>query len=139
MATFQGAPYPITKHARGFLHTQTGADLIRSDLLSLLLTNPGERVMLPEFGTPLMELVFEQNDAATAELARDMIATAIETWEPRIAVTAIETNVGVQDSLDLTDPLDDLPHILYIRIEFTDFEDITQLQELKLEVPLGGA
>jgi phage baseplate assembly protein W len=41
--------------------------------------------MLPEFGTPLLELVFEQNDEATAELARDMIATAIETWEPRIS------------------------------------------------------
>jgi phage baseplate assembly protein W len=139
MATFQGAPYPITKHARGFLHTQTGADLIRSDLLSLLLTNPGERVMLPEFGTPLIELIFEQNDAVVAEQAREMITNAIATWEPRIAVTAIETNVGVEDSLDVNDPRDDVPHILFIRIEFTDFDDITQLEELKLEVPLGGA
>jgi phage baseplate assembly protein W len=46
---FLGAPYPIIKSPRGLLRTQSGINQIKSDLLVLLLTEPGERVMLPEF------------------------------------------------------------------------------------------
>ena len=34
-------------------------DLIRQNLKMILLTNPGERVMLPEFGVGIMGLLFE--------------------------------------------------------------------------------
>jgi len=136
---FRGAPYPITKTARGLLYSQSGADLIRSDLLQLLLTNPGERVMLPNYGTPLAELMFDPNDVEIAETARQMIIDAIDTWEPRIAVTDIEVGVATQDDLNPTDPGTDIEHVLSIKILFSDFEDITEIQELNLQVPLGGA
>ena len=60
---FLGAPYPIIKHPRGFFHTQSGIDQVKADLLILLLTNPGERVMLPDFGAGLNRLMFEPNDS----------------------------------------------------------------------------
>jgi len=135
---FLGAPYPIVKHANGLLHTQRGTNQVKSDLLALLLTNPGERVMLPDFGTPLNRLFFDPNDLEIAETARDMIVTAIEAWEPRIVVSEIQVNVNKEDSISPLDPKDDIEHILLIRINFSDFDNIQEVQELRLEVPLGG-
>lgn len=132
---FYGAPYPIKKHPLGLLHTQSGISQIRSDLLILLLTNPGERVMLPEFGTPLRSLVFEQNDAAVAALARQMIIDAINLWEPRIVVESIDvTNSYIDETTDRYNS----EHVLHIKIKFFDPENIKEVQDLNLEVPLAG-
>lgn len=51
--TFKGAPYPIRKDPRGFFRTQTSLDQIKSDLLILLLTNPGERCLTGDTLIPL--------------------------------------------------------------------------------------
>jgi len=138
--SFLGAPYPIVKHPRGFFRTQSGMDQVKSDLLVLLLTQPGERVMLPEFGTNLKKFFFEPNDTSVLEQIKEEIARAISIWEPRIAVTNIEVTNG-EDVLDSLSPLDlrqDLQHIVRIRILFTNFNDITKVEELKLEIPFGG-
>lgn len=138
---FTGAPYPIVRHPLGLLRPQTGVGQVKSDLLVLLLTEPGERVMLPEFGTPLKQFFFEQNDSVIVEKVREVIANSIRKWEPRIAVTAIDvTNSrgGIMPSLNPLDEGQDIGSILMIRIEFTDFDNIRSVQELKLEIPLGG-
>lgn len=123
------------------LRAQTGVNQVKSDLLVLLLTEPGERVMLPEFGTPLKQFFFDQNDSVIVGRIREVIANSIKTWEPRIAVTAIDVT-NSQDSMEPSlSPLEsgeDTDHILMIRIKFTDFDDIQSVQELKLNIPLGG-
>jgi hypothetical protein len=132
-----GTPYPIIKHPNGFLHSQNGIDQVKSDLLCLLLTNPGERVMLPEFGTPLRELLFDPNDATLMQRARDMIAKSIQAWEPRITVEAITVTTNFdRDELNATDDLTEKEHILGIRISFFDPINIRDVQELALELPL---
>lgn len=55
----------------------------------ILLTAPGERVMRPEFGCRIHELVFEPNNRATAVQAEQYITEALGRWEPRIAVTQV--------------------------------------------------
>jgi phage baseplate assembly protein W len=138
---FIGAPYPMTRHPLGILRSQRGVNQVKSDLLVLLLTEPGERVMLPEFGTPLKQFFFEQNDSVIVERVREVIANSIRTWEPRIAVTAIEvanSRDSVAPSLSPMDDGESADHVLMIRIQFTDFDDIQSVQELKLEIPLGG-
>ena len=135
---FRGAPYPIVRHARGLLRTQDGIEQIKSDLLALLLTNPGERVMLPTFGTPLNSLIFEPNDSVISKAARDMVINSISTWEPRIAVQEIEVGVPPLDELSVFDEPNNQEHVLSIKIRFVDPENISQVEELKLEVPLAG-
>jgi phage baseplate assembly protein W len=134
-----GAPYPIFRHPRGLLHTQEGVSQVKSDLLILLLTTPGERVMLPDYGTPLKELFFEQNDNVLAQRAREMIINSIRTWEPRVTVKQVEvtTNFSAGD-FDQTAADAESGHILGIRINFFDPENIRDVQELRLEVPLAG-
>ena len=137
MANFLGLPYPVTKNPLGFFRTQSGVSQIKSDLLSLLLTTPGERVFLPDFGTPLKRLIFEQNDTALETLAKNMIAEAISMWEPRIAVSQIEVSSNIPNSsLSPMDPGNDLDNILYIKITFVDPEKISEVQELRLQIPL---
>lgn len=135
---FLGTPYPITKNPLGFFKTQSGLSQIKSDLLILLLTNPGERVFLPDYGTPLKRLLFEQNDVALEQQARDMIAESIRKWEPRVAINQIEVTRDInKKNLNEYDALQDTQHILYIKITFIDPEQIENVQELKLEIPLS--
>jgi phage baseplate assembly protein W len=139
--SFLGLPYPITRHPLGLLRTQGGVNQVKSDLLVLLLTEPGERVMLPEFGTPLKQFFFEPNDSIVVENVKQAIADSIRKWEPRIAVTQIDvTNSydSIGPSLSDSDKKEDIGHILLIRILFSDFNNIQSVQELKLEIPLGG-
>jgi phage baseplate assembly protein W len=138
---FLGAPYPITKHPLGLFRTQKGIGQVKSDLLVLLLTEPGERVMLPEFGTPLKKFLFEPSTSSLVDSVKETIANSIKMWEPRIAVSQIEvTNSAdsIDKSLNENDTKEDVGHILLVRILFTDFDNIQQVQELKLELPLGG-
>lgn len=137
--TFYGSPYPIIKHPRGFLRSQVDIDQIKADLLVLLLTNPGERVMLPQFGTPLRKLLFEPSDATLVSQARQMIIDSITAWEPRITVEQLNISTSVDStSLHIDDTKEDIDKILYISILFFDPENIKEVQELKLEVPLGA-
>lgn len=136
---FAGVPYPVTRDAKGYFRSQGGVRQIKSDLLVLLLTNPGERVMLPEFGTPLRQLMFEPNDQSLHSRAREMIINAIRRWEPRISVEQIDVLSKVDEaSLNSNDDLTEGDAILMIRIRFLDPGNIQTVQELKLEVPLGG-
>lgn len=134
-----GIPYPVTKDPQGYFRSQGGVRQIKGDLMSLILTNPGERIMLPDFGVPLRDLIFEQNDFSLRLRAREMIIRAIETWEPRISIEQVEVLTETDEtSLDASDDKNESPNILMIRIRFIDPENIQAVQELKLEVPLGG-
>lgn len=136
--TFGGIPYPTRKTPRGYWYSQQGADQIKSDLLCLLLTNPGERVMLPEFGTPLKQLLFEQNDSFLRQEAQRVIAQAISLWEPRIVVQKIEVSSNPDDSsLNSDDDGTQREHILMVKIIFVDPQNIKEVQQLVLEVPLS--
>ncbi len=139
MEKFKGYPYPIVKNPRGFFAHSSGVEQIKADMLILLLTTPGERVMLPDFGTPLKDLIFDPNDATLTNRARQMIIDSITRWEPRIAVDQIHVTSTVPKSyLSPDDNLTELNAILTITIQFRDPENITEAQELVLDVPLPG-
>ena len=63
---------------------------IKSSLEILLSTRQGERVMRPDYGCNLDELVFEPLTTTFKTYIKDLIATAILYYEPRIDVNKIE-------------------------------------------------
>ena len=135
---FGGIPYPTRKTPRGYWYSQQGVNQIKSDLLCLLLTNPGERVMLPEFGTPLKKLLFEQNDAFLRQEAKRIVSQSIERWEPRIVVQNIKVSSNPDSSsLNPDDDGTQKEHILMVKIIFVDPQNIKEVQQLVLEVPLA--
>ena len=133
-----GTPYPIVKTPQGLLSPVKNYEAIKADLLQLLLTNPGERVMIPDFGTPLRTLIFEQNTTTLAENARTMIIEAIRNWEPRIAVQNITVrNQGTMFDNDDADP-DSVGNELYISITFSTPDNIRETDTLVLQLPVGA-
>jgi phage baseplate assembly protein W len=136
---FLGSQYPLVKGSRGILAPLSGVDQVKADLLQLLLTNPGERVMLPLFGTPLRKLIFEPNDPLLAQKARTMIGDAIKAWEPRIEINQISVTSNFNNKeLNPLDFGEENGAILGIKIEFFDPVKINEIQELELQVPISG-
>lgn len=136
---FFGFPYPISRNAKGYFFSQKGLDLIKSNLLILLLTDPGERVMLPQYGTGLKKLLFEPNNVDLISTAKQMIINAIEKWEPRISLEQIDISTDITGSLSPADDNGQDRNILMIRIKFIDTTDIQNLQELNLSLPIGSS
>src|SRR5215510_4115206 len=62
---------------------------IASSLEILLTTIPGERVMLPQYGCNLEELVFENLDTRMKTLMADKVESAILYHEPRIELESV--------------------------------------------------
>lgn len=88
----QGLKYPISaKKAR--IRTSAGNDSIKESIILILGTTIGERVMRPEFGCRLNEMVFASNDMGTATLIQNFVEEALMKWEPRIKVNDITATV----------------------------------------------
>lgn len=138
MKDFLGIPYPVKKTPLGFFYSQGGIDQIKSDMLVLLLTNPGERVMNLNYGTPLRQLFFEPNDPTVQLQARNIIINSIKKWEPRVAIRNIVVKPVDQSQLNSQDKRTEKEYILFVQIIFVDPQNIKQVQELTLEVPLSG-
>jgi len=66
------------------------AEDIRSSLEILLSTRQGERVLRPDYGCNLDELVFEPLTTTFKTYIKDLVSTAILYHEPRIDVNRIE-------------------------------------------------
>ena len=79
-----GWAFPVGITAAGESTLVAYEDDIRQAVRIILATEPGERVMRPDFGAGLRALVFEPITAATQALAQHRVQTALATWEPRI-------------------------------------------------------
>jgi phage baseplate assembly protein W len=58
----------------------TLADQVLQELEQLVLTDPGERLFLPDFGGGANRLLFEAADAGTASVAQATLTQAIQRW-----------------------------------------------------------
>ena len=69
-------------------------DSIKQAIRIIISTAKGERVMRPDFGCGIHELVFAPNDAATRGLAESHVSEALRVWEPRIEVLDISVRAA---------------------------------------------
>ena len=82
-----GWAFPVTTDDdTGELRTASGEDAVRQSIWGILSTAPGERVMRPDYGCGLHDLVFDVLDAATAGTVTRVVREALARHEPRIAV-----------------------------------------------------
>lgn len=101
-----------------------GEELIRESILMILGTAEGERVMRPEFGCGLNELVFAPNNTATASLAMFHVKEALQKWEPRIDVSEVTVsrdpeegnrlNIEIRYRVKTTNTKDNLVYPFYL-------------------------
>lgn len=75
-----GLGFPFQIDGTGGVLAQGGDPLLRGKILQLLLTSPGERVNLPEYGTRLRDLVFDPNNDILAATTEFMVNRALQRY-----------------------------------------------------------
>jgi phage baseplate assembly protein W len=85
-------PFGLCGNDKLFNQTYSTKDQIKSNLINLLLTNKGERVLNPEFGSDLKKILFEQITPSTEDNIRNTINTAINIYVPEVTVDEIIIN-----------------------------------------------
>jgi phage baseplate assembly protein W len=98
---------PTFDLATGRLKTSSDDADIDESLNILLTTRLGERIMVPEYGCNMEDLLFKSLDLTMKTFAADRIKTAILYHEPRIDVEKIDITQG-----------NDLEGILLILIDY---------------------
>ena len=84
-----GWAFPPTVDARGRIALARQERDVEQAIRMILLTPIGQRVMRPEFGCRIHDLIFAPNEATTTGLAKYYVEDALGMWEPRIDVTDV--------------------------------------------------
>ncbi|OZG73976.1 hypothetical protein BTA51_09355 [Hahella sp. CCB-MM4] len=83
-----GVNYPFS-FSKGIVKSSEGDDLIAQSIMQILSTRKGERVMRPDYGCGINELVFEANNTALATQFEFLVQDAIGKFEPRVELTSV--------------------------------------------------
>ena len=89
----RGWAMPVALDPRtGLVETVAYEDDIRQSILIILETAPGERVMRPNFGCGIHELVFAALDSTTLQRIRSTVEEALRRCEARIEVLGVNVD-----------------------------------------------
>ena len=81
--------------------TTTIVETLRQNLNTLVLTNPGERVMEPVFGVGLEKFLFERFTESTYASIQEAIVEQVKTYMPQIAIKNFEVSTDGIDNSEL--------------------------------------
>ena len=118
--------FPPRVGADGRFVWSDGEQNIRESITVILKTEPAERVGVTDFGAGLGRFLFEPNNVATHARVRDAIQRALETWEQRIDVDAVDV------AADPIDPELAIATITYRLVATSDRE------RFSLSIPLAA-
>ncbi len=93
-----GFAFPLRYDSQGGHAMIGGTDIIEQSIRIILSTAPGERVMRPDFGCAVWDLVFAPVNTATLMQMADAVNEALLRWEPRIEVTSVTPEPDPADS-----------------------------------------
>lgn len=102
-----GWRFPIRVDSRGSLEFSDGAELIAQAIWIVLSTPRRSRIMLPEFGCAIHDLVFAPDSPGTRALVEDEARQALTRWEPRIDVIKVAATAHA-----------DTPNMLLIEVDY---------------------
>jgi phage baseplate assembly protein W len=113
--------YPFKDSPKGFFLdlTETDNRAIKADLLHLLLTRKGQRLYNPEFGTRLLEYIYEPYDELTFSDVKNEIDTAVKTYLPQVRLN----DLAVEPS-----PLSE--YAVLVTIDYTITDDVFEVSDL---------
>jgi len=102
-----GWKFPLQVSPDGSMARAQYEQRIEESVYLILSTGRGERVMLPDFGCGIHELVFAPNSSRTRSVVVQQIRQSLALFERRI------------DVLDVTaESADDQPNLLLIRVNY---------------------
>ncbi|MCM1113058.1 MAG: GPW/gp25 family protein [Muribaculum sp.] len=99
----RGCKFPFTVSGEhGRVEVSELRDNIRESVKIILLTEPGERILHPDFGTKLHQFLFENIDDRTQEMIRREIRHSLGMWEKRIANVMVDADARREGALHVT-------------------------------------
>lgn len=94
----RGLSFPMRVDQSGAIAFTAGGADIDGSLRMILMTAPGERLMRPQFGCRIWDLLFEPINANTIGLMGEAVRDAVSQWEPRVALEDVQIDVDQRDS-----------------------------------------
>ena len=86
-----GILLPVARGSNGYFNQGFDAlTQVKSNLINLMLTKKGERIMQPQFGCDIHSLVFDNITNELIAKARSYIEESIRMWMPFIKVQSID-------------------------------------------------
>ncbi|MDR1932185.1 MAG: GPW/gp25 family protein [Spirochaetales bacterium] len=93
----KGWAFPVGPDPRGEVEMSGYEKSVEQSIRIILGTTPGERLMRPDFGCRINEIVFAPNSHRSVSLAEYYVREALVRWEPRIIVDEVK---GESDASD---------------------------------------
>jgi hypothetical protein len=100
-----------------------GDEKLKENLIHILLTGVGERVMRPGYGGGMRQLLHDPNNEALRAIVQHQIARSIGEWEPRVMLQEV---VVTQEA-----------GTLVVRLQYV-VRRTQQPQSLSVPIGLGG-
>lgn len=102
-----GLRFPLQVTPQGRIALSSADRRVEESIYLILGTKVGERVMMPDFGCAIHELVFAPNNASTRTRAIDAVRRALVLFEPRIDVLEVSADTAPAE-----------PNLLLLRIDY---------------------
>jgi phage baseplate assembly protein W len=90
----RGVAFPLRVDAGGAVALVNDDEDVQEAIELILGTSPGERPMRPQFGCAVHDYVFETVDAYTVGRLERAVRIALDRWEPRIEVLAVDIDLS---------------------------------------------
>jgi phage baseplate assembly protein W len=107
--------YPFKDSPKGFF-LDLNSDVnraIKADLMHLILTRKGQRLYNPDFGTDLLQFIFEPNNDDTLEGIKTEITTVVKKYLPNLSITEISVTQSSESE-----------YAAVVRIDYTITDDV---------------
>ncbi len=83
-------PVSVSKAENGLSLTRNLAENTKQNIKNVILTSPGERVMIPDFGVGIRRFLFENDTPEASAELRSRIVTQLATYMPSVVVKELE-------------------------------------------------
>lgn len=107
--------FPFKDSSKGFFLDLNKDDnsAIKADLMHLILTRKGERLYLPDFGTNLLQYIFNPNDSKTKSEIKQEISQVVKKYLPKLSINEVTVTESVNSEYAAT-----------VRIDYTITDDV---------------
>lgn len=94
----RGFAWPMHVDHTGSIALTNGAGDLDQSIRVILMTAPGERLMRPQFGCRIWDLLFEPVTANLLGLIAQAVRDAVAQWEPRVVLDSVTPSVDTDDN-----------------------------------------
>ena len=123
MAIYRG--YSSFEYERIKTFNLNDIELVKMDILNHLFTRYGERVMMPNFGSIIPDIVFEPLDEETVETVQEEVA-AVVNFDPRVELLEM-TPIADFDQGSLT---------MHVKLRYLEFDIV---DDMNLNITFEGS